>query len=302
MKVAVSGIGGVAKYLLDELPKQGHEVVAVTRSRKPYLGPVEQRLTDYSVEDLKRHINDCDAVVSCITAHSPEFTSVQLAILQACKETSKCKRFLPSAWAGNYEEVPDQPLFAGPGLETINNTLRAQNEVRWTIFCQGWMSDYVLPSHQRYFDDLGDRLVQNYERMIFTLYGNGSQKVDFTSGRDAAQAVCVLLHHDANDWEDFTCVSGQRMTWHELWDLIKAQSPEYQLKKKSLAQSIKQLIANESEAAVAAAMYEIMGHSEALAFPEGKIERHRQKYFQSLKFRTVAELLEDARENPGIVV
>lgn len=302
MKVAIAGLGDVSKYLLEELPKEGHEVVVLTRSQKPHIKAVEQRVTDYSVSDLKQHLTDCDAVVSAITIHAPEFASIHLAILDACKQSARCKRFLPSSWAGNYEEVNDQPLFAGEDLLPILDALRAQKEVSWTFFCQGWMVDYILPTKSRHLADFGERWVQNYETKVYTLYGNGSQKVDFTSARDTTHAVGVLLKHDRSTWEEFTCVSGQRMTWRELYDFIKSREPEYTLQKKSLAQSIKQFMAKESKDKVAASMYEVMGHSEALAFPDGKVERHREKYFKNMKFRTPAELYDEALRNPDVVV
>ncbi|KAH7234203.1 hypothetical protein MRS44_002003 [Fusarium solani] len=283
MKVAIAGLGDVSKYLLEGLPKEGHNVVALTRSLKPHITTAEQRVTDYSVSDLKKHLADCDALVSAITIHAPEFASIHLTLLQACKESPKCKRFLPSAWAGNYEEVNDQPLYAGEDLLPILEALRAQKDVYWTFFCQGWM-------------------VQNYETKVFTLYGNGAQKVDFTSARDTTRAVGVLLNHDAETWEEFTCASGQQMTWRELWEFVKAREPEYTLQKKSLAQSIKRFIAKRSKEEVAAAMYEVMGHSDALAFPDGKVERHREKFFKGMKFRTPAKLYDGAVANPGVVV
>ncbi|KAE8374981.1 hypothetical protein BDV26DRAFT_295500 [Aspergillus bertholletiae] len=298
----LAGIGGVAKYLLEELPKEGHQVAAITRSQKPLPKEIIQHITDYSVSHLTKILQDCDAVISCITAHSPDFLDVHLSLLEACKISPKCKRFLPSAWSGNYEEVRDQPLFAGGELEQIYNALRIQSEIKWTLFCQGWMADYLVPSSQRYLDDLGERWVQDYERKTFTLYGNQWQQVDFTAARDAARAVAVLFNHDANDWEEFTCVSGQRLSWRELWEFVKTYDPAYEMKQKSVAQSIKQLMARENDASVAAAMYEIMGNTEALAFPEGKVDRHRQKYFQGLKFRTLAQLVKEAKDNPGKVI
>ncbi|RMJ07492.1 hypothetical protein BHE90_011636 [Fusarium euwallaceae] len=302
MKVAIAGLGDVSKYLLEELPKEGHHVVALTRSLKPQITTAQQRVTDYSVSDLKKHLADCDAVVSAITIHAPEFSSIHLALLKACKESPKCKRLLPSVWAGNYEEVNDQPLYAGEDLLPILEALRCQKEVYWTFFCQGWMVDYILPSNQRHLADFGERWVQNYETKVFTLYGNGAQKVDFTSARDTTRAVGVLLNHDPGMWEEFTCVSGQQMTWRELWEFVKAREPEYTLQKKSLAQSIKQFIAKRSKEEVAAAMYEVMGHSDALAFPDGKVERHRENFFKGMKFRTPAELYDEAVANPGVVV
>ncbi|KAJ4146119.1 hypothetical protein NW754_001582 [Fusarium falciforme] len=280
MKVAIAGLGDVSKYLLEELPKEGHDLVALTQSLKPHIMTVEQRVTDYSVSNLKKHLADCDAVVSAITIHAPEFSSIHLALLKACKESPKCKRFLPSVWAGNYEEVNDQPLYAGEDLLPILEALRVQKDVYWTFFCQGWMADYILPSDQRHLADFGKRWVQNYDTKVFTLYGNGAQKVDFTSARDTTRA----------------------MTWRELWEFVKAREPEYTLQKKSLAQSIKQFIAKRSKEEVAAAMYEVMGHSDALAFPDGKVERHREKFFKGMKFRTPAELYDEAVANPGVIV
>ncbi|KAF4451955.1 f420-dependent NADP reductase [Fusarium albosuccineum] len=181
MKVAIAGLGDVSKYLLEELPKEGHQVVALTRSKKSHVMTVEQRVTNYSVADLKRHLADCDAVVSAITIHASE-------------------RFLPSVWAGNYEEVSDQPLYAGEDLLPVLHALRAQTAVSWTFFCQGWMVDYILPTNQRHLADFGERWVQDYENKIFTLYGNGSQRVDFTAARDATRAIGVLLNHDPNTY------------------------------------------------------------------------------------------------------
>ncbi|KAI8692018.1 NAD(P)-bd-dom domain-containing protein [Fusarium sp. Ph1] len=294
MKVAIAGLGDVSKYFLEGLPKEGHNVVALTHSLKPHITTAEQRVTDYSVSDLKKYLADCDALVSAITIHAPEFASIHLALLQACKESPKCKRFLPFAWTGNYEEVNYQPLYAGEDLLPILEALRAQKD--------GWTVDYILPSDQRYLADFGERWVQNYETKVFTLYGNGAQKVDFTPARDTTRAVGVLLNHDPETWEEFTCVSGQQMTWRELWEFLKAREPEYTLQKKSLAQIIKQFIAKRSEEEVAAAMYEVMGHSDALAFPDGKVERHQEKFFKGMKFRTPAELYDEAVANPGVVV
>jgi len=302
MKVAIAGLGDVSKYLLEELPKAGHGIIVLTRSLKPHVTAVEQRVTDYSVLDLKRHIVDCDAIVSAITIHAPEFVSIHLALLQACQESPRCKRFLPSVWAGNYEQVQDQPLYAGEDLLPILEACRGQEAVGWTFFCQGWMVDYILPSNQRHLTDFGERWVQDYKTKTFTLYGNGSQKVDFTSARDATRAVGILLNHDLSTWEEFTCVSGQQMTWLELYDIIKSREPEYTVQKKSLAQSIKQFIDKESHDKIAAAMYEVMGHSEALAFPEGKVELHREKFFKGMKFRTPEELYDEAAANPGVII
>ncbi|KAI8201932.1 hypothetical protein K4K52_006862 [Colletotrichum sp. SAR 10_76] len=298
MRVAVAGAGDIAKYLVEALRNQDYDVVILTRSPKPFFKKLEQRTTDYSLESIRPHLADCDALISSITGYATDFVRIHLDMLEACRTSPQCKRYLPSVWAGNYEEVPDQPLYVGDDLSVILDKLRDQDAVKWTFFCQGWMSDYLLPASQRHFADYGDRWVQNYEKKEFTLYGNGSQKVDFTSAKDATRAVAVLLTHDPSTWENFTCVSGQQMTWLELSELVKIRFPEYKVVKKSLAQSIKQLVAKESDATLAVAVYEIMGHSEALAFSPTKIAEHRGNYFRGLKFRTVEELLDEAASHP----
>ncbi|KAI8314392.1 hypothetical protein K4K59_003087 [Colletotrichum sp. SAR11_240] len=298
MKVAVAGAGDIAKYLVEALRNQDYDVVILTRSPKPFFNKLDQRTTYYSLESIRPHLADCDALISSITGYATDFVRIHLDMLEACRTSPRCKRYLPSVWAGNYEEVPDQPLYVGDDLSVILDELRDQDAVKWTFFCQGWMSDYLLPASQRHFADYGDRWVQNYEKREFTLYGNGSQKVDFTSAKDATRAVAVLLNHDPSTWENFTSVSGQQMTWLELSKLVKIRFPEYKVVKKSLAQSIKQLVAKESDATLAVAVYEIMGHSEALAFSPTKITEHREKYFRGLKFRTVEELLDEAASHP----
>ena len=92
------------------------------------------------------------------------------------------------------------------------------------------------------------------------------------------------------------------MTWLELSQLVTARFPEYRVIRKSLAASIKQFVARDSKASVEAAIYEIMGHSEALAFSPQKIASHQEKFFKNLKFRTVDELLDEAAARPASVV
>ncbi|KAM0189125.1 hypothetical protein ACHAPI_010143 [Fusarium lateritium] len=302
MKVAIIGLGGISKYLVEELPKQGIDIIAITRGRKSWADHIEQQISDYSEQSFHQLLQDCDGVISGITNYAPNFAEIHLAILKACKQSPRCKRFIPSAWAGNWEEVPDQPIYAGKDLEIIYDSLSEQNDVSWTMVCQGWMMDYILPASQRHFVDFGERWVQSYDSKTFRLYGNGSQKVDFTSARDTARAVAVLMRHPREEWEPTTCISGQTMTWRQLWDFIEAREPGYKVAKKSLADSIKQMIANENETQVAAAMYEIMGHSEALAFSEGKVARHREKFFKDLKFRNIQEVYDEAVANPKQVI
>jgi hypothetical protein len=177
--------------------------------------------------------------------------------------------------------------------------LSAQDDVSWSSISPGWYADYVYPAKQRHLSDIGDMWPQNYTDKRFTLYGNGSQLVNFTSARDTARAVIMLLVHDRHEWEEYTYLSGEQMSWKQLSELIIARDGEYTVKRKSLAKSIGQYLARESEMSVAVAVFEIWGHTEALGFPMEKVQRHREKFFPGIKFRTVAELADEAAAAPA---
>lgn len=300
MKVAIVAVGELARYFIEELRAQNHEVVTISRSKKDYLDKlgINQHVSDYSVSSLTDILNDCDAVICTIRGGVPNFTAVHKAILEACKSSPTCKRFIPSAWAGNLEEFPDEPLEWADELQPMLQALRAQKEVSWSAISPGWYADYVYPANQRYLGDIGEMWPQNHKDKVFTLYGKGSQLVNFTSVRDTVRATVMLLGHDRHEWENYTYVSGEQLTWKQLSDFILHRDGGYTVKRKSLASSIKQYIARENESSVAVAIFEIWGHTEALVFPWEKVARQRKKFFAGMKFRTIAELAEEAATAP----
>lgn len=301
MKVAIVAVGELARYFIEELRAQNHEVITISRSKKDHLDKlgITQHVSDYSVSSLTDILNDCDAVICTIRGGVPNFLDVHKAILEACKSSPICKRFIPSAWAGNLEEFPDEPLEWSDELQPMLQALSAQDEVSWSAISPGWYADYVYPARQRYLGDIGEMWPQNHKDKVFTLYGNGSQLVNFTSVRDTARATIMLLGHDRHEWEDYTYVSGEQLTWKQLSDFIIQRDGEYTVKRKSLASSIRQYIARDNEASVAVAIFEIWGHTEALVFPWEKVERHRKKFFGGMKFRNFAELADEAAAAPA---
>lgn len=304
MKVAVVAVGDLARYFVDELKAQNHQMIAISRSRKPYLDDlgIAQHATDYSASDLQVALADCDAAICTLRGGVPEFASIHNALLEACQRSPKCKRLIPSAWGGNLEEFPDEPLGWADELQTVVQALNGQTEVSWTAICPGWYADYILPANQRYLGSVGEIWPQNYEDKVFTLYGKGSQLVNLTSARDTARATIMLLKQDRNTWENYTYVSGAQMSWRELGDFIRERDPEYTFRRKSLAQSIKQYMAHDSPHSNTVAMFELWAHSEALHFPWNKVERNRAKYFEGMAFRTLRELADEAAAEPSKVV
>lgn len=305
MKIAVAGTGAVALYLIEELQAYGHQVVVLTRSIKPFLTEkdVKQIETDYSVASLVNALNDCGGLASTINnIFDPKAaTQIHLNMLEACKRSDKCKQFIASEWTGNVEEHPDQPMWDNHESEVLYQKLRAQASVRWTVICVSWFSDYVVPRHQRYHEDIGQLWPMNYAEKMSTIYGSGTQLVNFVSTRDTARAIAQLFDA-ANGWEQYTYVSGDQLSWNELFAVLKKRDPEWTRTVKPLASTIKQIVANQSEMTVLAAYFEILSYANASKFPEGRVRTQQKKFFEGLHFRTIEEILDAAEAQQEIIV
>lgn len=305
MKIAVAGTGAVARYLIEELNTHGHEVLVLTRTTKNFLQEqgVKQKETDYSVDSLREVLNNCDGLVSTINniIYPNSAVDIHLNMLEACRRSEKCKRFLPSEWTGNVEEHPDQPMWEDHHNNALYDKLRSQSEVKWSIICVSWFADYVLPRRQRYHEDIDQLWPMDYSAKTFTIYGSGTQLVNFVSTRDTAKAVAILFDHPG-EWEPYTYVSGDLLTWNDLFALIKKSNPEYTSKPKSLAETVRQIVAKESEMSVLAAYFELLSYANASKFPDGAVERQQGKYFSGMHFRSVEEILNAGTVDPEKII
>lgn len=189
MKVAIAGSGNVAQYLIEEFGASGHQIVVLTRSAKPEQKAFEQRQTDYSIASLVGVLEDCDALVSTVAdfQNPPAATKAHLDMLEACRQSTKCKTFIPSEWTLNVEDYPEQPMFLAEANQTLHQTLKQETSIRWTIICNSWFADYVVPQRQRYLRDIGQAWPMDHLNKVFTIYGPGTQLFDLTSVRDVGR-------------------------------------------------------------------------------------------------------------------
>jgi swainsonine biosynthesis oxidoreductase SwnR len=302
MKIAVAGAGKLAKYLLEEFKNYGHESVILTRKSKPALA-CEQRETDYSVLSLVSALQDCDALVSTVIDYQDHAagTKIHLDMLEACKRSPKCKTLIPAEWTGDAQRESDQLFSIADHRRELHAQLKREKEIRWTVICNAWFAEYVLPASRSYLADIGPMWPMDHATKVFTIYGPGTQLVDFTSARDVAKAVAALLD-SKEPWEEYTFLSGQRLTWNDLYALVKKHDPEWTSQTKTLGSSIRQLVANESPRSYVAAVFEIHSYSGNLSLPHETVKRHREKYFQGVHFRTMEELLDAAQAHPNEIV
>ncbi|KIY02254.1 uncharacterized protein Z520_02392 [Fonsecaea multimorphosa CBS 102226] len=276
MKIALVGFGDVGRYFLEEFYRSPTDEVVLLSRRKQTLPEdfqVEQRVTQYTVEELSKHLEDCDAVVSTLGGPDDAYISAHLAILETCVRSPKCKRFIPSEYTVNVRDFPDQPVYILRSRNIVREALRAQSTVKWTIVCNGWFMDYLLPLNQRYLKDLSNGWVTDNEAKVFELYGDALQRVSLTSVRDTARAVLEIVHDEDHDWEECSMFSSQTLTYLDLFNLIKKRDPSWTVRTVSLA-SILDTIRHETDPDLLSLAYlRIMGFTNANSIPESQAGR-----------------------------
>jgi nucleoside-diphosphate-sugar epimerase len=300
MRIAIAGAGDLAKYLTEELFISGHAVVVLSRTQPVWFTrpDITFRTVDYaSIPTLAAALSDCDALVSTILDYTTRFAASHLALIEACQQSPHCKSFIPSEYAGNTDEYPDQPAFYYSNHEPVRRVLREQTEIRWTLFNLGWLTDYLVPASYRYIKDIGDNHPVNLTAGTMKIPGTGDDMIAFTPVRDAAKAIVRLF--DFQDWEPIIYVCGETTTWNEIAKKVKDKGSGLRVSHRSREILEKQVADARSDEEVIAAQYEIWSISGAGFLPQEKLARQREKYFKGIKFRTVDEFLADADKEDG---
>jgi swainsonine biosynthesis oxidoreductase SwnR len=319
MKVAIAGTGDVSSYLVTELTRQGHDVVILTRQSNP--NPplsVPHRVTDYTVPSLVSVLEDRTALVSTVSSYdNPEIvTPTHLALLSAVEQSKHCNFFIPSEWTSDVLNYPDQPLFMREHQTVLYDAMRKAKErkqdLQWTVVCNSWFVDYIVPAANRKLRDIGPMWPMDWERREFTIYGSGEQMISFVPVRDVAIAVGKLLEAGEKglEWEDFTFVEGDRLTWNALYNLVneaEVGGGSWTRRVKSLSVTVDNLVKAEKDGnqdwmGLLLAQFELLSYSGASLLPRDLVQKHREKYFESVKFRTPKEVLELLTADPDTVV
>ena len=303
MKVAIAGPGELAQHILPAFLAANHSVVVLTRSPKDWITSISfsipQLVTDYSdVSKLTHYLNEhgVQALISTLAIYDDTNVSVHLDLLAGCQASTTCKRFIPSEWAGNIRDVPDQPMFFPAHHAPVYKALRAQADVEWTLVCNGWFMEYVLPAGhpKRLFKDVGEAWVLDFANKVMRVYGSGKQEVAFASASDLGVALAKLVD-SPEKWEEYTFVSGDQVSWNQLFEKLKARDGSWNKKPVSLAQSVEKIIeagkkGDEWDAILG--MFEVHGHSDGVTFPWDEVERQRLKYFKGVVWKDVDEMLD----------
>ncbi|KAF7552840.1 hypothetical protein G7Z17_g4010 [Cylindrodendrum hubeiense] len=289
MRVVIAGSGDLTRYICEEFAKTAHQLTILTRKHKPQFERpgVTQFITDYTLESLNKGLGDGEVLISTISDCTQSFVDVHSTLLKACQQSSTCKRFIPSEFAGDIESIPDQPAFYYRTREPLRKALREQSDIKWTLVCVGWLIDYVVPAKNRYLKDIGDACPVNLTDGRIVIPGTGKEPVDATWVRDVAKALASLI--EAPTWEPYTFISGERTCWNDIVEVIKQRYPDLPTSRKSLYDLIEILQTSKDEDLILEVDQQIYSLSYASSLPQDKVQAQRQKYFPGIHFRTLQE-------------
>lgn len=301
MRVAIAGNGDLARYIYEEFG--GHDIVVLTRSYKPQLEQlgVTQFVIDYTLQSLATALRDVEVLISTIGDVSPLYVDVHRTLIQACRKSPKCNRFIPSEFAGDIETYPDQPAFYARSREPIRKLLREQTDLEWTLVSVGWIADYVVPAKNRYIREIGVSCPINLADNNAIIPGTGNEPVDFAWARDVAKALAKLIAAPA--WSPYTYMSGEQSSWNEVMRIIRDKyRPDLQVQHLSLSKLVETIRTSTDSEAIGIAEHQILSASHACSLPQDKVQAHRQKYFPGVHFRTLRDGLADLDRDAGTII
>lgn len=277
MRLALAGFGDVGRRFAITLCDREEVVVLTSRDLKPSQKQGWQiHVTDYSVSDLKLILDECDAVISTLSGPSDFYISTHSNLLEACKQSVKCKYFIPSEWNINIEDFPDVPMFSAPYHNIVRDSLRSQQDVQWTMICHGFSMEYVLPRDKNPLREIGAAWVMDHEAKVFDIYGDGLQKVTLTCLDDVARAVVAILKDSiatGSPLPQVTHLSGQTITYKDLYELVKTRDSSWKAKFITISEILDEIYYQRQRQGPELAIHQmrLLGFTNANHSPEEKV-------------------------------
>lgn len=218
--IALAGVGNCGMYFCEELSLDNrYDVVVLTRQvnmsplesfqrnipdqrwysrqkNKSFNNPkVNTQVTDYSEDSVLSILNatGSSALISLVRCPEEQYISLHQGFLNACIRSIKCKRFIPSEWAGNIEDFPDLPGEYGKTRAPFRTILQQSHGIEWTLFCHGWFMEYFIPEDKSYMTHLPGEFPIDLKSWSYCVRGTGEEPQTWTCGRDVAKAVAELL-------------------------------------------------------------------------------------------------------------
>ncbi|KAL9022862.1 MAG: hypothetical protein Q9180_008528, partial [Flavoplaca navasiana] len=216
--IAVAGVGHLGRYICEELlAAPDFDVIVLSRQSTTTSWASKKGIpihpTDYTPSSLLSILNQTNAttLISFINLTSPLYIQIHSALLSACRQSTHCKRLIPSEWIGDIESHPLKPSFYGTTREPFRQALRAQNTVTWTLFNNGWLADYFLTAPKTHMPPIPEEFPVDANGWRACVRGTGDEEQSWTCGRDVGRAVVELCR--ADEWVSLVWMTRER-GWH----------------------------------------------------------------------------------------
>ncbi|KAF4506951.1 hypothetical protein G6O67_005632 [Ophiocordyceps sinensis] len=297
--IALCSVGSLGKYLCDELLAAGRQFVVISRqSNKGAFFEqrnIRVRTSDYSAASVLAILDDTNAgaLVSFNNSDGQTYVDVHCAFLEACRRSRSCRRFIPAEFAGNVDDFPLLPSYFQTSRVPFRRILERETGVEWTVFNNGWLMDYLLTRDKTYMPWIPNEFPIDPNNWTACIRGTGDQVQSFTSARDVARALIMLL--DAPEWERTTYITGQWSTFNDMVRFMEAfhgrpMDKTYRSEQDIRRDSALPPTAENAEARYLASVEEMMVTGSG-ACPRDKTLRQRGRFFEGLDFTTLEGLL-----------
>lgn len=137
----------------------------------------------------------------------------------------RLRRFIPAEYAHDVARFP-VPRSAEMDKLYLREYARGfckARDIEYTLVCNGVLMDLFRPRGKKNgFPDLEGPLAPvDVERRKVLVPGSRNDRISFTAAADVAKAVVRLLGVDVGQWDEYTYVSGDRLTWEEVADKLE---------------------------------------------------------------------------------
>ena len=160
--------------------------------------------SDYSTDSVLQILNETNAstFISFNNSSDQTFVTLHCAFLEACQKSRKCKRFISPEFCGNIDDFPLVPNFFKTSRVPFRRILGEQKDVEWTILNNGWLMDYFLTEDKTYMPSIPNEFPVDPNHWKACIRGTGDDVQSFTSARDVAKALIMLL--SAPEWVGYS--------------------------------------------------------------------------------------------------
>jgi len=293
---------------VEELNKAGnYKIIVLSRAPRDWFVArgVELRITDYTTESILSQIQDADVLVSLLHDNSQFYNEAHLAMIEACRLSKKCKRFIPSEMGGDIESFPQHPLFYVPTHGAIRKVLEQQTDLEYTLFNIGWFMDYFIPENRTYMTPLGVVFPLNLQENTLRIAGTGNEPISFTAARGAGKALVKLIETN-KPWEKYIYVAGETTTWNKVVSLYeRIKGVKLTVTYKSIDEVQRDIDVHKNDAdpkLLWLAFMDMWNATGAAGVPTEKVNQHREKYFKDIHFRGIEDLIREAENTSNTVL